>query len=46
MAMSNMKIEIKSLDHLNYIIARIMRVKGVDDARRVVRGRHAEQSEG
>jgi GTP pyrophosphokinase len=44
MAMSNMKIEIKSPDHLNYIIGRIMRVKGVDDVQRVVRRRHAEQS--
>jgi GTP pyrophosphokinase len=45
MAMSNMKIEIKSLDHLNYIIGRILRVKGVDDVQRVVRKRHAEQTE-
>jgi GTP pyrophosphokinase len=45
MAMANMKIEIKSLDHLNYIMGRIMRVKGVDDVQRVVRRRHAEQSE-
>ena len=40
-ALINMKVEIKNLDHLGYIIERIMKVKDVTAVQRVIPGKEA-----
>ncbi|MEL7623769.1 MAG: bifunctional (p)ppGpp synthetase/guanosine-3',5'-bis(diphosphate) 3'-pyrophosphohydrolase [Clostridiales bacterium] len=41
MAITNMKVEIKNLDHLQYVIDRIARVKDVTEIHRVVPGKES-----
>jgi len=41
MVLSNLKVEIKNLDHLQYLIERIMKVKDVMAVQRVVPGKEA-----
>jgi GTP pyrophosphokinase len=42
-AITNLKIEIKGLSHLNYVIERILRIRDVTEARRLVRRKHEEK---
>ena len=44
LAMTNMKVEIKNLDHLQQVIDRVNRVKDVTEVRRVVPGKETLKS--